>query len=258
MIHRWTCLIATLACLALMPDHALAQQGQTGGAFGGGGNQTAGSASTLSAAQGYGLDSRFMGTGFSTFTQGSAALGTTTAGARAGTAGFGQTGGTITGGAAASSGSFGRLGGIGGIGGFGGLGGVGGLGGIGGIYGFGRNMFGNQQQMSNQGNKVIRTRTRLGFSQPLPPSSAVTASFQKVITRVLERGDYGSGTVNVAMEGQVAVLTGTVETSHARDVAERLALLEPGIGEVRNELIVRAAEPTPETSPTRSAGDQPR
>ncbi len=120
-----------------------------------------------------------MGSGFDTYTSGSGAMGTTTAGARAGSAGFGQ---STTGGAARNTGgntggNFGGIGGIGGIGGLGGMGGIGGLGGIGGAYGFGRNMFGqNQQQGGQSGNKVIRTRARLGFAAPTPAPTAVSAS----------------------------------------------------------------------------------
>ena len=251
MIRRWTCFAVLTTCLVLLHNNSLyAQQGATGGQTGG---QAAGAASSLSATQGYGLDSRFMGSGIGAYTAGSSAMGTTTAGARAGTAGFGQ---SVTGGAA--GGNFGRTGGIGGIGGFGGLGGVGGLGGIGGMGGFGRNMFGQQQQTGQTGNKVIRTRAKLGFTPRMAAVASVSASYGRVIKRVLERGDYGKGTVNISMDGQVAVLKGTVDSDHARDVAERLALLEPGISEVRNELTVRAAEPTPATSPTPSSANQPR
>ncbi len=167
-------------------------------------------------------------------------------------AGFGQT----------ATGTFGSQQGGGnsqfGLGNFGGLNSFGGLGGLG-AYGMSRNMFRSQNMQQNtQTTAKIRTRTKLGFTQPLPPSSAVTANFNGVIQRVLARGDYGRGSVNIVMEGSVAVLQGTVDSAHARDVAERLALLEPGISEVRNELTVRAAEPTRETSPTRSAAGQPR
>ncbi len=256
MIRRSICLAAMAAVCVLLSGQLFAQQRGGTGAGARGGSSTAGSASTLSSAQGFGLDSRFMGSGFDTFTRGSSAMGTVTAGGRAGTGGFGL--GTASGGigTANSRGNFGRVGGIGGIGGFGGLGGIGGVGGLGGMYGFGRNSSGGNQQQSSKGNKVIRTHTKLGFTPNLRASANISAKFGKVIRRVLQRGDYGSGSVNVAMEGQIAVLKGTVESSHARDVAERLALLEPGIAEVRNELTVRPAEPTPETLPKASSSDR--
>ena len=251
MTRRSIFLVMLIASCALLSDRPLPAQ-QQGSATGGTGSQTAGSASTLSSSQGFGLNPRFGGAGFDVYTSGSAAMGTTTAGARAGTAGFVQ---TVTGGGVGNTGGFGRLGGIGGVG---GIGGIGGLGGIGGMYGFGRNNSGQNQQQSGQGNKVIRTRTKLGFTQPAPPSTVIIASYGKVIRRVLDRGDYGGGAVNVGMGGRIAVLTGTVESSHARDIAERLALLEPGISEVRNELTVRAAAPTAETSPRSNSAGRPQ
>ena len=131
---------------------------------------------------------------------------------------------------------------------------------MGGMMGMNRGMFGgmNNQQQTQQGTKRLRTHQRLGFTQPLANPAAINASYGTLIKRVLARGDYGKGQVTLAMEGSTAVLTGTVESAHAREVAERLALLEPGIAAVRNELTVRPAEPTPETSPTSSSVDQPR
>ncbi|MFO7905431.1 MAG: BON domain-containing protein, partial [Pirellulaceae bacterium] len=105
---------------------------------------------------------------------------------------------------------------------------------------------GGQGQQAAQGNKVIRTRMKVGFNQPTRSASAVSGSYEKLIRRVMQRDDYADGTVNLVMEGETAVLKGTVGSSHVRDVAERLALLEPGIGAVRNELTLRAAEPKPE------------
>lgn len=213
-------------------------------------NTQAGSSSSLSNSQGYGLNSRFGGSNFDTFMSGSSALGTTTAGAQAGTSGFGQSG---TGGnrnTAGTAGGFGNFG-LGGLGGFGGLRGFGGRGGMGG------NVPGQTQQ-STQNQKVIRTRLKLGFKQPTPAGPAISASYEKIIRRVLERDDYADGTVNLIMDGETAVLQGTVGSPHARDVAERLALLEPGIAEVRNELTLRADEPKPATSPKPSAPGQPQ
>ena len=126
------------------------------------------------------------------------------------------------------------------------------------MYGMGRNMFGMQNNQTGQQQGTIRTQMRLGFAQPIPASTQVTAQFGRTVTRVLERQDIGGGQVNVAMEGRTAVLTGTVGSSHAREVVERLALLEPGISEVRNELTVSPEATTPETVPTPNSGDQPR
>ena len=85
---------------------------------------------------------------------------------------------------------------------------------------------------------------RLGFdtaaTSPARRANTARAS-QEWSRRVLEREDVGGGQVTVLMEGSTAVLTGTVASEHARDVLESLAMLEPGIAEVRNELLVNPA-----------------
>lgn len=189
------------------------------------GQATAGFARTQSG--GYALDPRFQ--------TGSAGIGQTTAGAGAATSGaFGQS--------ANQMGGQNRFGGMTGIGGMAGMGRMGMMGGM----AMGRNMMGTQNQQMGRGNTAIRTQMRLGFSEPMPPASVVNSRFSSVVSRVLERADYGgSGQVTLVMEGQTAVLTGTVASDHARDVIERLALLEPGIADVRNELTVSPDEPTP-------------
>ncbi len=44
--------------------------------------------------------------------------------------------------------------------------------------------------------------------------------------------------ITVALQGETVVLQGAVETEHDRALAEQLALLEPGVRQVKNELIV--------------------
>jgi osmotically-inducible protein OsmY len=44
---------------------------------------------------------------------------------------------------------------------------------------------------------------------------------------------------NSSSNSQVAVLRGTVATVELRQIAEQLALLEPGVSSVRNEIQVR-------------------
>lgn len=231
--------ILAAAVVVLEGNQLWAQQGGVGVSSNRG---QAGSSAALSETQGYGLSNRFGGSNFGLYTRGSSEMGTTTAGAHAGTSGFGQ---DATGSTRGTATNFGRMGTLGSFG-LGALGGLRGLGGYNGIFGLGRGASAQTQQ-SAQHSRVIRTRTKLGFAQPTPTAASVVASYNKVIKRVLERDDYGSGTVNIKMEGEVAVLTGTVESSHDRDIAERLALLEPGIAAVRNELTLRAAEPKPET-----------
>jgi hypothetical protein len=213
---------------------------------------TAGSASSLSSAQGYGLDSRFTGSGFNRYTTGSSAMGQTTAGAGAATAGaFGQ---SATG--SSQSSRFGNLGSMGSMGGYGAMGGYG----MGSMMGM-RNMYGSGMQSTNQQQKgKVRTHMRLGFAPRATTASVGTVStrFSGVVKRVLDREDVGGGQVTVSMEGSTAVLVGTVGSEHARDVLEHLAMLEPGIAAVRNELLVNPDVPTREIEPTSSTGGQPQ
>lgn len=233
MIRSWICLGVLIGGLMVPVASAF---GQFGGTTARPETMQAGSAASLSGSQGYGLNSRFGGSNFDTFMSGSSALGTTTAGARAGTSGFGQDG---TAGNARNAGGFGNLG-LGGLGGYGGMRGFGGQGSVGG------NRAAEGQQAARN-NKVIRTRMKVGFTQAPRSANRLSSSYEKLVRRVLARDDYADGTVNLVMEGETAVLKGTVGSSHVRDVAERLALLEPGIAAVRNELTLRAAEPKPET-----------
>jgi hypothetical protein len=57
------------------------------------------------------------------------------------------------------------------------------------------------------------------------------------------------GSVAVAVEGQTAVLKGSVASVHDRQLLEKLLLLEPGVSEVRNELQVAAATKAPPPKP---------
>ncbi len=135
------------------------------------------------------------------------------------------------------------LGGFGtsGLGGFGGgLGGLGGFGGIGGFGGRGFNQQGalNQGQTGFGGRSTLRTGIRVGFDYPISASSISTAASKNLanIPQLQLKSP-----VEVQMSGRKAILRGVVATESDRDLAERLALLEPGISEVQNELIVEAS-----------------
>jgi hypothetical protein len=169
--------------------------------------------------------------------------------------------------------SFGR--GAGGTGGFGGqrggqFGGLGGMNQFGGLNQLGRSGFGQYGQNGrgfnqfNQGQRGqnnmqnaprVRTRTTLGFARPVRSGGAVVT--QRVSDRVGRSVERLGGTdVAVQMEGPVAILRGTVPTSHARNLAEQLARLEPGIDQVQNELEV-AGETAPGASLPESSQSQP-
>jgi len=148
------------------------------------------------------------------------------------------------------------------MGGMGGMSSANRFGGMSGMMGMGmgRNMMmgGNMSGMQQSGNTTgrVRTRLRLGFSSPTRSPGAVSTRFTSVVNRVLERPDVGGGQVTVTLEGDTAVLRGTVPSDHTRSVLENLAMLEPGIGAVRNELTVNPDVPTPSIERTRSSSDQ--
>jgi len=135
-----------------------------------------------------------------------------------------------------------------GLGGFGqtGLGGFGGLGtGFGNT--FGRTGFGgagggqqNAQNLNNQsqtrGN--LRIPLRLGFARPRSVATASAASLRLAERLKKIRQVEAVGEIAVSSVGRTVVLRGTVATEQARSLAERVALLEPGVSEVQNELTV--------------------
>ncbi|MHB1034225.1 MAG: BON domain-containing protein [Pirellulales bacterium] len=58
-----------------------------------------------------------------------------------------------------------------------------------------------------------------------------------------------AGAPQVTVVGETAVLRGVVASTHARDLAEQMVRLEPGIWNVRNELQVAGQPETPVPQP---------
>lgn len=138
--------------------------------------------------------------------------------------------------------------------------GRGGTGQLGGMFGNqGMNQLNrNMQNLQNLGRgqqqqRALRTPIRLGFDRPAVPGPQVTAQFEQRLTKIPQL--QVTGPVKVKMDGSTAVLTGVVGSERDRDLAGRLALLEPGISDVRNELEIRPAPPVPaaETLPKPTA-----
>jgi hypothetical protein len=121
-----------------------------------------------------------------------------------------------------------------------GLRGLSGLGG-GGLGGFGRGNtgFGNQLNNQNATKPQIRFRITLGFSHPRPAGTKVSEGFARRLTRIPQLASARS--VAVTMEDRTAVLAGQVATEHEKTLIEKLAMMEPGVSAVRNELTVTAS-----------------
>jgi osmotically-inducible protein OsmY len=103
-------------------------------------------------------------------------------------------------------------------------------------------MFDNQSAEQLQNQRRFRTKLSLGFA-PTPKLATTFASASSIrLTRSLERS-VGTG-VQVQLADATVVLTGTVPTSTEKMLAEQLALLEPGVGRVQNDLVVAGETPT--------------
>ncbi|HEY2415108.1 MAG TPA: BON domain-containing protein [Pirellulaceae bacterium] len=99
------------------------------------------------------------------------------------------------------------------------------------------------QRSASQPKGQFRVPLRLGF-QPTPREGLGigTALTQRMIKMpALSQ----TGRITAGMEGQTAVLRGTVPTEADRSLAEGLAKLEPGVLAVRNELVVGPTESQP-------------
>jgi osmotically-inducible protein OsmY len=103
-------------------------------------------------------------------------------------------------------------------------------------------------------NNLSRQRRplRMPVTVGIEPTPALIAAAQpaNVAQRVqtkLERIPQvrGSGSVSVTMDGKRAVVKGQVKSERDRELIGRMLLLEPGVGDVQNELVVAAPAPAP-------------
>jgi osmotically-inducible protein OsmY len=108
-----------------------------------------------------------------------------------------------------------------------------------------RNM--NRQQNANA--QGVRSRTEIpiatsytiGFSTPTAAPTAISAKITDQLNR--SHSIASAGGVNVQIVGKTAVLQGTVPSDHDRDMAAQVAMLEPGVSQVKNELQVTGSAP---------------
>ena len=88
---------------------------------------------------------------------------------------------------------------------------------------------------------MIRVQYRVAFAYPEVSTSDLGRQLRGGIRALNEasraRG-YTSGTAAVALDGQTATLRGVVASEYDRLVAEKIALLEPGVARVQNQLRV--------------------
>jgi hypothetical protein len=130
---------------------------------------------------------------------------------------------------------------------------------FGGAFGRNNSFGGFNRNMMNQGTQnsanQLRFRINLGFTVPMPTTTEVSARFTDRLPKL--PGLASVSGLTVQMDGQTAVLQGVVASESQRDLISRLAKLEPGIGEVRNELTVAAPSPSDMVPPRASAEEVP-
>lgn len=111
------------------------------------------------------------------------------------------------------------------------------------------NQFNNQQNQRGQ----LRFRMSLGSGMPKAPSPATSPVIARQVGHTLQARFISiprfAGPIEVNMEGGTAVLNGSVVDAETSLLAERLAMLEPGVLSVRNNLAV-APPVDPELLPT--------
>ncbi len=97
-------------------------------------------------------------------------------------------------------------------------------------------MLDNQSAEQLQNQRRFRTKLSLGFTPPPKLAANFTTASSIRLTRSLERS-VGTG-VQVQLADATVVLAGTVPTTTEKMLAEQLALLEPGVARVQNDLVV--------------------
>ena len=121
-----------------------------------------------------------------------------------------------------------------------------------------------QREFENQsGNsasrEMLRPRLTLGFEPSADLESRLGAQMSHRLARI--PGLQITERVTVALQGRTAVLRGRVASEHDRSMLARLALLEPGVSDVQNDIAVgrhNEVEVVPESKqappPTRDDG----
>jgi len=113
----------------------------------------------------------------------------------------------------------------------------GGLGGLGPLGAFAnQNQFNPQGQGNTANQRTVRTPIRLGFTPSRTPPAQLAGRLQVRFTKIPQLEN--AAVIAVQVQGKTVVLSGVAASDYARDLAARLAMLEPGVGAVQNDLIV--------------------
>ncbi len=145
-----------------------------------------------------------------------------------------------------------------------GMNGMGGMGGMGGNMMQGLRQNGGQNRNNNMGANN-RGGGNQNYQSPLHVSYVADVNYQAVAPAVVEtklasalstsQAVQATGPIKVKMDGDVAVITGSVATAHDRSLATQMVMLEPGVNQVHNELaIVPKKKPATELPTPGSTG----
>ncbi len=96
----------------------------------------------------------------------------------------------------------------------------------------------NAKTSSKEQQPWFEPRVEVGFEVKSPATSVVQTRVSAPFHGTAALSSRFTG-VQVAVEGETAILRGTVQSNDDRDMAERVALLDPSISSVRNEIAVR-------------------
>ena len=97
-------------------------------------------------------------------------------------------------------------------------------------------------------------RLKVNFDFPRQPTGKVNLELARRLESSLTLS--GTGRIEVSQEGATAILRGEVASERNRRLARLLLLLEPGISNVQNELVVKALEPAPQASRSAENGSR--
>lgn len=105
----------------------------------------------------------------------------------------------------------------------------------------------NQQGGRNAVRPTLRIPLRLGFVAKPISAPVFAARFENRISNISHIS--ATSPIRITMDGAIAVLTGEVASEQDRELAAGVALLEPEVESVRNELTVRDSSPSDSLSP---------
>jgi len=113
----------------------------------------------------------------------------------------------------------------------------------------GAQAFGGQVGATGQSIAPIRVQLRPAFNVPRPAVAVVAANVRGRVAQAFAGGAIPAPEVSVESDG-VVVLRGTVASDYDRMVAEKVAAMQSGVAEVRNELTINESAAADSQGPT--------